>query len=39
MYIGLIALGLSTILLCVGRTIGTFIAGRVLQGASAAMVG
>jgi len=39
MYIGLISLGLSTILLCVGRTMGIFIAGRALQGGSAAMVG
>lgn len=39
LYIGLIALAGSTILLCVGKTITMFIVGRVLQGASAAMVG
>ncbi|CAK7202579.1 hypothetical protein SEUCBS139899_005303 [Sporothrix eucalyptigena] len=36
--LGLIALGASTILLCVGRSIGVFIAGRILQGFSAAVV-
>ncbi|ERT02275.1 MFS transporter [Sporothrix schenckii 1099-18] len=36
--LGLIALGASTVLLCVGRSIGVFIAGRVLQGFSAAVV-
>ena len=39
MLLGLVALGLSTTLLCVGTTIATLIAGRVLQGASAAIVG
>ncbi|CAK7208496.1 hypothetical protein SCUCBS95973_000122 [Sporothrix curviconia] len=36
--LGLIALGASTILLCVGRSIAVFILGRVLQGFSAAVV-
>lgn len=36
--LGLIALGASTVLLCLGRSIGVFIAGRVLQGISAAVV-
>ncbi|KAL1888703.1 hypothetical protein Sste5346_009409 [Sporothrix stenoceras] len=36
--LGLIALGASTVLLCVGRSIGVFIAGRILQGFSAAVV-
>ncbi|CAK7220823.1 hypothetical protein SBRCBS47491_004320 [Sporothrix bragantina] len=36
--LGLIALGASTILLCVGRSIAVFIAGRILQGFSAAVV-
>jgi len=39
MYIGLLSLALSTIFLYVGRTIGLFIAGRIFQGAAAAMVG
>ncbi|CAK7245931.1 MAG: hypothetical protein STHCBS139747_007536 [Sporothrix thermara] len=36
--LGLIALGASTILLCVGRSIAVFIVGRILQGFSAAVV-
>ena len=37
--IGLLALGVSTALICIGNSIGILIAGRVLQGASAAVVG
>ncbi|CAK1357071.1 unnamed protein product [Cercospora beticola] len=36
--LGLLALGGSTALLCAGRSIGEFAAGRVLQGVSAAVV-
>ncbi|OAA57366.1 major facilitator superfamily transporter amine [Niveomyces insectorum RCEF 264] len=36
--LGLVALAGATVLLCVGRTIGVFVAGRLLQGASAAVV-
>jgi MFS family permease len=37
MLAGLIALGGSTVLLCIGRSVGVLIAGRVLQGVSAAV--
>lgn len=36
--LGLVALGGSTVMLCVGRNIGVIAAGRVLQGMSAAVV-
>ena len=36
--LGLLALAGSTVMLCVGRSIGVIAAGRVLQGASAAVV-
>ncbi|GAQ03075.1 uncharacterized MFS-type transporter C18.02 [Aspergillus lentulus] len=36
--IGLVALGASTALLCVGTTLGLWIAGRLFQGVSAAVV-
>lgn len=36
--IGLVALAASTSLLCVGTTLGLWIAGRIIQGASAAVV-
>lgn len=38
MLIGLVALGASTALLCVGTTLGLWIAGRLFQGISAAVV-
>jgi MFS family permease len=37
MLAGLLALGGSTVLLCVGRSVGVLIAGRILQGVSAAV--
>ncbi|EFW99181.1 major facilitator superfamily transporter amine [Grosmannia clavigera kw1407] len=35
---GLVALAGATVMLCVGRSIGLFVAGRLMQGASAAVV-
>jgi MFS family permease len=37
MLAGLLALGGSTVLLCVGRSVGVLVAGRILQGVSAAV--